>query len=722
MLAARSSVRRGAGVAALLLIALGAAEPAGAQTANSGLKVTIAARVCDRYTDIFGNRARNNIMESLKDLGPDTPYQSGQPVGPDKEDLSPQSRCNPLPNWRFTLGTGYQSRAVTGPWGALSIVTGAFSTSIVTQTSVPELNLAGQPTGGTIAGATTIELTQQQANLAAQANRLWIQGGTTTDPVLNGQFPGEYGFGALRCAIDNLNGDNVEWISYPSGGKHVFCYAYYVKPPPTSGTIIVRKQIDAPAGTARQDFRFTGNISFASDESFTLNAGPGSPASTTFYRAEVTGLTPEWSFAEQVPQGWTLTGISCTSQTGGSTTTTDLASARTSVRLAASDTVTCTYTDRLTPPPAGLQLSKVTLGAVGTFSWDVTPAAGGAAKRVSATTTAEDVTTPGTPNLTLDPGTYRIQEDLPDRAGGRWKLDEARCNGRIVPDVQPVTIGLTAGQGAFCTFTNEFVPNGTIRLRKRTVGATGTVGFVISPDADASISFEQSATTTEAGETVLAKGDDTSSIALGRYVIQETTPSEPTNGFWVLESVTCNGVPEGSSQGRIIVTLTAAHPDADCTFTNRFTKGPEPPTPNPDDGSGGDIDPAERPQADLVLTKRATPRRTRVGAAVRYTLTLTNRGPDTAEDVTGVEVSTKYTTPLKVRPSRGTCTSARPIVCNVGSLKQGERVVFRVTTRFKQAGTYPNTASVNTSTFEAHLRDNAATTTVRVRPRPRFVG
>ena len=145
----------------------------------------------------------------------------------------------------------------------------------------------------------TITLTQEQANLAARPNSLWIQGGTTTDPVLNVTYPGEYGFGALRCAIDNLNGDNVEWIGFPQGSKHVFCYAYYVKPPPTSGTIIVRKEMtsDTPADTASTTFPFKGNISFNADESFTLAARPGGPGSTTFYRA---AGQPPWNFRELV--------------------------------------------------------------------------------------------------------------------------------------------------------------------------------------------------------------------------------------------------------------------------------------------------------------------------------------------------------------------------------------------------------------------------------------
>ena len=62
----------------------------------------------------------------------------------------------------------------------------------------------------------TIGLNRDQVDASA-GNHLWLQGGTPTDPVLFGdpQFAGRYGFGALRCAIDDLNGDNVETIQFP---------------------------------------------------------------------------------------------------------------------------------------------------------------------------------------------------------------------------------------------------------------------------------------------------------------------------------------------------------------------------------------------------------------------------------------------------------------------------------------------------------------------------
>ena len=60
-----------------------------------------------------------------------------------------QPLCEPISNWQFTLGTGYKSRAVTGSWGSLSIVTGPFSPTIVTKASVALLNGSASRPGRT---------------------------------------------------------------------------------------------------------------------------------------------------------------------------------------------------------------------------------------------------------------------------------------------------------------------------------------------------------------------------------------------------------------------------------------------------------------------------------------------------------------------------------------------------------------------------------------------
>jgi len=131
----------------------------------SGYFVTFVARSCPAYSDIFANKARNDILESLEDLGPDTQYgDSGQLVNPTAEGIPPQDVCTPLVGWEFTLGTGYESHAVTGPWGSLSIVTNPFPRApIVTEAQTPLLNQNALPVGKQqLAGAVTIELTSQE--------------------------------------------------------------------------------------------------------------------------------------------------------------------------------------------------------------------------------------------------------------------------------------------------------------------------------------------------------------------------------------------------------------------------------------------------------------------------------------------------------------------------------------------------------------------------------
>jgi len=184
-------------------------------------------------------------MESLKQLGPATPYTSTAQMNPVTEARPPQDVCRPLVGWRFTLGTGISGTKLTGVFGSLSQVSNAYATVISTSASTDALDPSGAPvldSGGNriaLAGAVTIDLDTAQEQQAALSN-LWVMGGTAAAPVGDAT---KYAFGALRCAVDNLNGDNVEFVSYPSQVEHVYCFAYYVSPPKGSGTIIVKKHI-----------------------------------------------------------------------------------------------------------------------------------------------------------------------------------------------------------------------------------------------------------------------------------------------------------------------------------------------------------------------------------------------------------------------------------------------------------------------------------------------
>jgi uncharacterized repeat protein (TIGR01451 family) len=680
--------------------------PAPAAAAPAPKLVTFVARFCPTYKDVTANLARNNIQESLQDLGADTLYASGQPIEPEIEERG-QPACRPLPDWTFTLGTGYRSRAVAGTWGSLSIVTGSFPTAIATKAETPLLNAFGESTGRQIEGAVTIALTQQQADLASRANSLWTQGGTITDPVLDEQFPQEYGFAALRCAIDNLNGDNVEWIAYPSGARHVFCYAYYVKPPPTSGTIVVRKVVSSPAG-ATQQFRFTGNISYAVDDSFTLSVNSGAPASTSFYRAETKPGEPPWDFKEDVPPGWKLDSAVCASQSGASVAT--VTGAKTTVRLAAGDVVTCIYTNSLIPPPGGLSLTKTTIGGTGTFDFTVTPAdpAGTPATAV-AKTTKPGVEVPASPaTIELAPGTYTVAEKLPAGVAGTWKLTAVECNGAPQKPVDgAVKVTIASGQGATCAFENTFVPAGEIVIRKIAFGRTGTAGFGIYDEAEpkktAPAPYTKTAKVTKEGVSTLAVGDATNALQPGSYRIQEFAAGGTDPAGWALTSVVCNGKTVGWSQGAAVVKLTAAEPKADCTFTNTWT-APEtkPPVEPPKPPVEPPVEPpVTEPAPKLTVTKTADRHTIVVGDLVTYTITVKNVGDGAAQGVRIAEQTPTKAQIVSVTPSQGTCdTSRHPVACNLGTIDPGKEATVVAVLRATTVGPMANAVSVGSNTVD----------------------
>jgi hypothetical protein len=166
--------------------------------ATNPYQVTFVARECPEYTDIMANLARNNIQESQQDLGPDSVYQSGQAISPSIEAANDPA-CTPLNGWQFTFGNGINGQT---PGSHLSRVSNPVSPPITVQPSVPLLDAQGNPTGQSIAAATTVSLTQAQIT-AALNHQLWVQGGTPTDPLGTATFGNRYAFGALRCAIDN---------------------------------------------------------------------------------------------------------------------------------------------------------------------------------------------------------------------------------------------------------------------------------------------------------------------------------------------------------------------------------------------------------------------------------------------------------------------------------------------------------------------------------------
>ena len=329
--------------------------------------VTFVARTCPSYTDIAANRARNNIQESLQDLGADTP------TTPATRSARPSSRPSSRTARRCRTGASrwaraYESRAVTGPWGALSVVTGPFAGDIVTKTSVPLLDRNGDDTGRD-ARRRRDGTADRGPDRAGREGQLAVGPGRHADRSRARTSSTRASSASARCAArsTSLNGDNVEWIGYPPARSTSSAT-------PTTSS---RRRRAARSSSARS---WTTRPPPPRSRSASRATSPTPPTSTSrsrrrpASRARRPSTAPAgqtWSWRELDLPGWTTVGLSCTSATGASQTRTDVATGAVSVDLAAADTVTCTHTDRPVPPPGRLLLSKVTRGGIGSFDFDV---------------------------------------------------------------------------------------------------------------------------------------------------------------------------------------------------------------------------------------------------------------------------------------------------------------------------------------------------------------
>ena len=100
---------------------------------------------------------------------------------------------------------------------------------------------------------------------------------------------------------------------------------------------------------------------------------------------------------------------------------------------------------------------------------------------------------------------------------------------------------------------------------------------------------------------------------------------------------------------------------------------------------------------DLVIVKEATSP-TPLNGIVNYTLTVTNKGPDTATNVQVADPAPVGITYLTANPSQGTCNLGPALVtCDLGSIAAGQTVTIAITARATTVGSHTNTATVTGS-------------------------
>jgi len=100
---------------------------------------------------------------------------------------------------------------------------------------------------------------------------------------------------------------------------------------------------------------------------------------------------------------------------------------------------------------------------------------------------------------------------------------------------------------------------------------------------------------------------------------------------------------------------------------------------------------------DLVIVKEASSP-TPLNGIVNYSLSVTNRGPDTATNVQVADPAPAGITYLTANPSQGTCSLGPSLItCSLGTIAPGQTVTIAITARATAVGQHTNTATVTGS-------------------------
>ena len=354
-----------------------------------------------------------------------------------------------------------------------------------------------------------------------------------------------------------------------------------------------------------------------------------------------------YSVSENVPSGWDLSSVVCSDQSPAS-----------AISLQAGETVTCVFTNT---KRATIIVEKQTAPDKASGSFSFSGAAAGSIGDGGQIVVAN-----------LVPGTYTSTEA---EAQG-WSLthiscDDANSTGSV--GTRTATFRLEAGEVVKCTFNNAKLGQGSIDVEKTANPTTvkepgGPVTFSVtitntSADVDVAI--------TNVVDDKFGDLDDDGGNGCFDVPIN-LAPGEKVNCTF---SKTITGV-GGTSH---VNTVTASGTDEAGN-----------PVSDSDDAKV-DINPR---LIDLVVVKEASSP-TPLNGIVNYSLTVTNKGPDTATNVQLADPAPAGITYLTANPSQGTCNlSPSLITCSLGSIAAGQTVTIAITARATTVGSHTNTATV----------------------------
>jgi uncharacterized repeat protein (TIGR01451 family) len=232
-------------------------------------------------------------------------------------------------------------------------------------------------------------------------------------------------------------------------------------------------------------------------------------------------------------------------------------------------------------------------------------------------------------------------------------------------------------------------------------------------------------TVTNNGPSTARSASLTDTLPVADFAFASALPSQGSCAPLVGAALSCalGDVPDG---GRVTVTVVM---DVPASFdghdvTNSATVESDSFDPNPGNNTAA-FTSSSNPQADLSVTKTASPEPVIAGEGVTYTVTVSNNGPFAATDVALQDLLPAGTSVVGASGAGFTCTTGPPINCTIPSLAVGASATVTVTATVANnlafGSTITNTAAVTATTPDPTTSNNSAAATSTVATRPDLV-
>jgi uncharacterized repeat protein (TIGR01451 family) len=157
--------------------------------------------------------------------------------------------------------------------------------------------------------------------------------------------------------------------------------------------------------------------------------------------------------------------------------------------------------------------------------------------------------------------------------------------------------------------------------------------------------------------------------------------------------VACNiGDLEAGGSAQVLVTATVTAPSGSCGASAINNTGTVSSDNEDTDQSNNKASasicttPDPQPKFDLVVAKKADDKSVYVGEPVKYTVTVTNKGPDAAPNAKVTDTLNHPASVVSVKSTQGKCTKSIPMTCQLGTIKAGGKVTITVTVKLRESG------------------------------------